>query len=327
MKAVVISRFGGPDVLKYVDFETPQAGPDNICVKVEAIGVHAADAMWREGTYPYKLPDPPFVPGQIASGKVCAVGENVENFAVGQAVHVLHLPGGAYAEYMAVPPGSVIALPDGIDPVASCCITEYIATWAFLSDGLHGQDVRSVFLPNATGGVGMATIQCAKVKGYKIIGSASTKDGCDSLLEWGADHAINHNEEDVTQRILEFTGQRGADLIMDHLGGNKVIEQFSRLAENGMLFQLNIITGAPETGVFELMRSSPEKAFRVRSWSTHVYDRHPKRRQELTDDVVKLMARGDFRPSRLNIMPLEKASDAHAMREQRLLPGKTILIP
>lgn len=327
MKAVVVSRFGGPEVLQYVDIDLPQVGRGQVRVEVRAIGVHAADAMWREGTYPYALPRPPFVPGQIATGVVAEIGSGVEGLTIGDPVHVLHLPGGAYAEQIVAPRDDIIRLPDGIDLQAAACITDYIATWAFFQDGFTGHEAKSVFMPNSTGGSGMANIQCAKQMGMQVIASGSSEEGCRRLIEWGADHAINHKTGDVIAEVLSATAGRGVDAVLDHVAGPAFSDHFALLAPDGMIFIMNTLAGAPRENPFMQMRLHPDRCWKIRSWSTHVYDRHAARRQELTRQVIDLMVTGRFRPTGINRQLLAEAGLVHALRGERKLIGKTILVP
>lgn len=327
MKASVIFEFGGPDVLKYVHWSKPEAGEGQILVRNEAIGIGAWDAMWREGAYSHEMPDLPLVPGQISTGRVVAVGAGVGDVKVGDPVHVIALTGGTYADYVAVAREFAILLPEGLDPAVAACISDYRSAWAFFQDGLQGLEVKTVFLPHAAGGVGMALVQVAKILGYQVVATAGSDRGCEMLSQWGADLAINYRTENVTESLLEFTGGEGAQLIFDHVAGEEFATNFTVLAAGGMVFILNERGGASTVNPFQALREHADKGWKIRSWSMHIYDRHQARREELVAQVMDMLLDGRLKPEPLNRMPLSQAAAAHALRAQQRLPGKTVLIP
>ena len=327
MKASAIYAFGGPDVLRYVEWPKPVAAGGEILVRNEAIGVGAWDTMWREGAYTHWMPPLPLVPGQICVGHVEAVGRGVDDIVAGDFVHVIGLTGGAYADYVAVPREYAIRLPDGLDPAAATCVSDYRSAWAFYRDGLKGLSVSTVFLPHAAGGVGMALVQTAKVLGYQVIATAGSGDGCALLTGWGADLAIDYRTEDVADRVLAFTGGRGVDLVFDHVAGDESAGNLKMLAYGGMLFILNERAGPAKADLFALLRDRAEMGWRIRSWSMHIYDRHRQRREELVDQVIAMLVDGRLKPEPLNRLPLADAARAHALRAEHRLPGKTVLLP
>lgn len=327
MKASALFRFGGPDVLEYVDWPKPVAGEGQLLVHVEAIGVGAWDAMWREGAYTHWMPDLPLIPGQIAAGHVVAVGSGVDDVKVGDCVHVISLTGGTYADFVAVPREFAIPIPDGLDPAVAACISDYRSAWAFYQDGLQGLQVDTVFLPHAAGGAGMALVQIAKYLGYKVVATAGSAQGCELLSQWGADLAINYRMEDVREAVLAFTDGRGVDLVFDHVAGDDSAVNLGLLAPRGMLFILNERGGAAKADLFELLRLNADKGWKIRSWSMHIYDRHQSRREQLVAEVIDLLLTGKLSAGPLNRMPLSDAALAHALREEQRLPGKTVLIP
>ena len=327
MKAVVISRFGGPDVLKAVSLPMPVAERGEVLVRNRAIGIGAWDAMWFEGAYPYELPPPPFVPGQISSGHVVAVGEDVNDLAPGTPVHVIKLTGGAYAEYMTAPRHTVMRLPESLDIELAACISDYRSAWSFFRDGLRGHSAASVFLPHAAGGVGMAMVQAAKVLGMRVIASAAEETGRKLLLAWGADTVVGGHEGNVAEAVRAFSGGAGVDLIFDHVAGEAFGENFSMLAPEGMVFVLNKRGGAPSSNCFRHMREHPDQRWKLRFWSMHVYDRYLQRQAQLAAEVVDMFVDGRFRPTMVNREPLEDAARVHTLRQRGQLLGKTLLIP
>lgn len=327
MKASAIFQFGGPDVLQYVDWPIPVPGQGEVLVHNEAVGVGAWDAMWREGAYAYMLPELPLIPGQISAGRVAAIGPGVDDVKIGDPIHVITLTGGTYADFVVAPRHDTILLPEGIDPAAAACISDYRSAWSFYQDGTRALDIETVFVPHAAGGVGMALIQVGKYLGYKVVATAGSAQGCDLLSKWGADLTIDYATQDVAESVLAFTNGRGADLIYDHIGGAAFAANFTMLAPNGMVFILNQRGGAANANLFEILRNNVEKSWKIRSWSMHTYDRHHNRREELVAEVLEMLKSGALKPGPLNRIPLSEAAQAHALREQHRLPGKTILIP
>lgn len=327
MKASAIFEFGGPDVLKYVDWPTPTPGEGEVLVHNEAVGVGAWDAMWREGAYAYLLPDLPLIPGQISAGRVAAVGPGVDDVKVGEAIHVITLTGGTYADFVVAPRHDTILLPEGIDPAVAACISDYRSAWSFYKDGTRGLDISTVYLPHAAGGVGMALVQVGKYLGYKVVATAGSAEGCTLLSQWGADLAINYATDDAAKAVMAFTDGQGADLIFDHIGGEEFAANFDVLARKGMLFILNQRGGPATANLFEIMRKNADKGWKLRSWSMHTYDRHQYRREGLVAEVIDMLKTGAVKPGPLNRIPLSDAALAHRLREEHRLPGKTILIP
>ncbi|WP_374469607.1 zinc-binding alcohol dehydrogenase family protein [Phenylobacterium sp.] len=327
MKTVVISRFGGPEVLEPREAPTPAPGPGEVLVRIRSIGIGAWDAMWYEGSYPYALPPPPFVPGQIAAGYVVAVGAGVGDLPDGAAVQVINLAGGAYAEYMTAPVETVTRLPDDIDIELAACLSDYRSAWSFFRDGLKGHHAQTVFMPHAAGGVGMAMIQAAKALAMDVVASSTSQEGRDLLKSWGADETLDGQSSDVVADVRAWSGGRGVDLVFDHLAGERFNQNFAMLAPEGMVFVLNRRAGAPAKNSFGFLCDRPDLRRKLRFWSMHVYDRYDARRGELMNEVVEMFQDGRFKPTRVNRRPLEEAALVHAQRARGELLGKTILIP
>lgn len=230
-KAITFARHGGPEVFEYTEIGTPEPAPNEVRIRVKAIGLNRAESMWRHGVYvePVKLPARI---GYESSGVVDAVGADVTHVAVGDAVSTVPSFSmndyGMYGELVLAPAHAVVKSPAWLtheDAVAiwNVFVTPYAA---FTEDQrLKRGDV--VLIPAASSGVGIGAIQVAKHLGATAVALTRTNDKRDALLALGADHVIATEEEDLVAAVERITNGRGADLVFDPVGG----KTFARLIE------------------------------------------------------------------------------------------------
>src|SRR4029079_13803218 len=222
MKAIQISRTGGPDVLDMVELPMPSPGPGEVLVKADAIGVNYFDTMIRTGRYRW-MPKLPFVLGNEMSGHVAALGAGVSTLKVGQKVFIAGYEignrGGLYAEHAAVPEKAAWPLPAGVGADEATALTNYQLAWILLHHAARGVSPKTVVVYGAAGGVGTALIDVARLSGASVIGTAGSAGKCDFVRSRDAAHAIDYSKENVVERVLAFTGGRGADIVFDHVAG------------------------------------------------------------------------------------------------------------
>ena len=232
MKAIQISRTGGPDVLDVVDVPTPSPGPGEVLVKADAIGVNYFDTMIRTGRYRW-MPKLPFVLGNEMSGHVEALGAGVTALKIGQPVFIAGYEignrGGLYAEYAAVPAKAAWPLPDSIGADEATTLTNYQLAIILLHHAARGVTPKTVVVYGAAGGVGSALIDVARQAGATVIGTAGGAEKCAFVRARGADHAIDYSKENVVERVYALTNGRGADILFDHVAG----KAFTDGAEDG----------------------------------------------------------------------------------------------
>jgi len=251
MKAVVMHRFGGPDVLSCEDVPKPVPGPGEVLVEVHAVSVNRTlDLVVRAGDYgaPIKLPH---ILGVDPSGVIAAVGEGVTERAVGDRVVTLpwrskpvgpldavgmQHPGG-YADYVTLPAMATARIPDGLGFAEATIVTRH-APQAFnlLRDRGGLKAGESVLVMGAAGGLGSAGVQIARLLGATVIAAAGAPERVRAALDLGADHAIDYRAEDLTARVLEITGGRGVDLVFENIADPVLFPKaFHAIARHGRL--------------------------------------------------------------------------------------------
>jgi NADPH2:quinone reductase len=326
MKAIQFSQTGGPEVLEYVDLPDPTAGPGEVLVKAHAFGVGKPDVLLRSGVYKW-MPPLPAVIGNEMSGHVIGVGAGVSHLALGQAVLVFGTGGGRHAEMNAVPADIVTALPGGVDLDAAVCIPNYAIAWCLLKEACAGTDVKSVYVNGAAGGVGSAVIDLCRLEGIDVIAGASSDAKCAFAKDLGAMQAINYASWNVADRVLELTGGRGVDLVLDQLVGPDFTDNLRMLAPLGMILSFNALAGLPEKELFAEMRAHLGKSPAVRCFSWHSYDADPEARARVLGEVVDRFADGSLFPPIHATLPLADARQAHELLDARDILGKVVLKP
>jgi NADPH2:quinone reductase len=330
LKAIQISRTGGSDALDVVDLPTPAPAAGEVLVKAEAIGVNYFDTMIRTGRYRW-MPKLPFVLGNEMSGRVEAVGANVRALRVGQPVFVAGYEignrGGLYAEYAAVPEDAALPLPAGVDPDEATTLTNYQLAEILLHHAARGVEPKTVVVYGAAGGVGTALIDLGKLDGATVIAVAGGAEKCAFVRQRGADHAIDHRNEPVIERVLSLTGGHGADIVFDHVAGKAFTDGLQMLAPLGMIVSYAVLGGMPESDLFKEMRANIERSPAVRCFTMHTYDHMPEPRRAALKRAAELLAAGRVRPAITARIPLAEARRAHDLIETRQLMGKVVLKP
>ena len=236
MRAVLLDRPGPPEVLRYAEVPTPVPAAGQVLVKAHTIGVSMPEILVRRGEYGW-MPPLPAIPGIEMSGTVAALGEGVTSLGIGQAVFVsareLPVRAGCYAEYLAANAEALYPLPEGADLEAAAALSNYQVAWHLLHSAPNGMPYESVLVTGAGGGIGSAVVQLGKIAGKIMIGLTDTEEKASFVRSLGADGAIHAPGENVNRRVLEMTGGRGVDLILDSIGGTEFVSHFERLAPFG----------------------------------------------------------------------------------------------
>lgn len=325
MKAARFHKIGNPDVLVYEDVPDPVAGPGQVLVKVEAVGMNFADVMRRRGDpYPEASP-PPFILGAEVAGTIAAVGEGVANVPVG--LSVLAAPGaGGYAQYVVVPAASIIPLPEGFDAVHAAALLGHGLTAAIaLKQAARIKPGDHVLVEGAAGGVGSFAIQLARLYGAgKIIAAASTPEKRAKAESLGADASVDYTQPDWSQEVLRLTDGRGADIVIETAGGKVLNEALQAMASYGRMVFLG--------------QSSGESAA-VDPWSLTVKNHSVigfyigaclADEQLLMTTVGELfgfVGSGHLKIQVGTVLPLSQAAEAHRLLEGRKTTGKVVLQP
>jgi NADPH2:quinone reductase len=323
MRAVIAEGSGGPEVLKVVQRPVPQAGDGEILVRVKAAGVNRPDVIQRQGGYP-PPPGAPDILGLEIAGEVVAVGPHAGRFSIGEPVMAL-VPGGGYAEYAIVHESNALPVPPGLSYEEAGAIPEtYFTVWTNVFDRGRLQGGETFLVHGGTSGIGTTAIQLAKAFGATVIATAGSSDKCDACLRLGADLAVNYRNQDFVAATKEATGGRGADLILDMVGGDYIPRNYEAAAQDGRIVQIAFLqTPKVEVDFRRLMvkrlthtgstlrpRSPTEKAVIARA---------------LEDKVWPLLAQGRCRPVMDSTFAFEDVAEAHARMDGGEHIGKIVL--
>ena len=242
MRAVEISEFGAPNVLKMVERPVPEVAHGQVVIRVAYAGVNRPDALQRAGSY-NPPPDASDLPGLEASGIVAAVGPGAGPWQVGDAVCAL-LPGGGYAEYVVTPAAHALPVPQGMAMKEAACLPEtYFTVWTnvFQQGGLTAGE--SILIHGGSSGIGTTAIQLAKAFGATAYATAGSDEKCRRCEDLGATLAINYRDADFVEAILAATDKRGVDAVLDMIGGDYVMRNLKALADDGRLVQIAFLQG------------------------------------------------------------------------------------
>ncbi|MDQ3714314.1 MAG: zinc-binding dehydrogenase [Acidobacteriota bacterium] len=315
MKAIRIHEFGGADNLRVDEIEKPTASADEVLIKTAAAGINYADTMLRQNKYLFS-PKLPFVLGFEVAGTIAAIGANVQNLKVGQRV-LATLRGGGYAEYAVADWRTVVTIPDDLNfGKATALLVQGLTALGLLADLKSGQ---TILIHAAAGGVGSLLVQLAKHKGAKVLGTASTSEKLEKVASLGADVGINYTESDWTDEVLAATSGKGADLIIEMVGGDIGKQNFKCLATGGTM----TVYGAASGEDFQISALS----LLGRMQTVKGYNLNLETREKMTAFTGELMAH--IAENRLQVIvnefPLEQAKEAHDALEGRRTMGKVVL--
>jgi putative PIG3 family NAD(P)H quinone oxidoreductase len=323
MRAVVISEPGGPDVLQVADVPDPDAAPGEAVVEIVGAGVNRADLMQRQGLYPPPPGAPPY-PGLECSGRIAALGEGVDGWAVGDEVCAL-LAGGGYAEKVAVPAGQLLPLPGDVSLADAAGLPEVACTvFSNVFQAAELEPEETLLVHGGASGIGTMAIQLAREQGARVACTAGTQEKLDRCRELGAGLAVNYNTEDFVEAVRDFTGGRGADVILDIVGAAYLARNVAALATGGRLVVIGLQGGARaelDLGMLLGKRASVRAAtLRARPTAEKAAIVTAVREQ-----VWPLIGAGRVRPVIDRVLPLADAPEAHRLMESGSHFGKILL--
>lgn len=233
MKAIRVHEFGGPDVMKLEEIPKPEIGSGKVLVKVYAAGINPVDTYIRSGAYAAK-PALPYTPGKDAAGIVEGVGAGVTNVKLGDRVYVGDSITGTYAEYTLCEPNQVHRLPDRASFSQGAAVNvPYATAYRALFQRAKGVAGEMVLVHGATGGVGIAAVQLAKAAGFTVIGTGGTEEGRKLVKEQGAHHVVDHRAPNYLKEIMELTGGRGVDIVLEMAAHVNLGKDLTLLAREG----------------------------------------------------------------------------------------------
>ena len=325
-KAVRFEKLGGPEVLKLEDVSLREPGPDEVKLRVEAIGLNRAESMYFHGIYMEK-PEFPSGLGYEAVGLVEAVGPGGDASLVGKRFGTV--PGFSQNRYpvlaeQAIVPANVLAAsPEKLSTVESAAVwMQYLTAYGALV--FFGRIGRGDFvvIPAASSSVGLAAIQITKAEGATSIATTRTSAKKAELLQLGADHVIATEEEDLSARVAEITGGKGARVIFDPVAGPYVKTLVSAAAQEGTIFLYGVLSG--EATPFPVMEAFA-KGVSLTAYTLHQITAYPERIAEAKRYVIERLEDGRFKPKVARVFRLAEVQDAYRYLESNQQVGKVVI--
>lgn len=322
MKAAVYHENGGPEVLRYEDVPDPRPGPGEVLLRVEAIGVQGGDVLARQSAPP---PAVPHVVGYQAAGTIAAVGDGVTSVRTGQRAFAF-MQSGSHAELAVAAENDVFVVPDDMDPrVAAGIFVEFGTADDALFEFGRLRAGETVLVQAAASGVGLAVVQLAKAAGATVIGTAGSDEKIARLTGYGLDHGIDYRTGDVVETVRELTGGRGADLIIDPVGGKTLEGSIEAVAYRGRIIYLGQVGRDPyQPQLFPLLLKSA--SLNGLYYGAEVR-RDPQRTRPQIERLIARIAAGELTVVIDREFPLADAAGAHRHIESRAAFGRVVLIP
>lgn len=320
MKAIVIERPGGPEVLKAEERPVPAYGPTDVLIRVKAAGVNRPDLFQRKGNYPAPAGVVPDIPGLEVAGVVEACGSRVTRWNPGDRVCAL-LGGGGYAAYAVANAGHCLPIPDGISDIEAAALPETVCTvWHNVFDRGKLKRGERLLVHGGSGGIGTTAIQLARLAGAEVYATAGTEANCALCERLGAVECINYRKDDF---VVRWKG-REVDVILDSIGASYFERHMQLLRPDGRLVIINAVSGGKVfLNLFDLM----SKRLILTGSTLRARDAAFKRAlaSRVEKHVWPMLADGSFCPLIHRQFPLEEAAAAHELMEQGGHAGKLVL--
>jgi len=324
MQFVDLPAPGGPENMVLAKGPLPELKPGDILVRVEAAGINRPDVLQRKGDYP---PPPGASPilGLEVAGEVVALGEGAQGFRIGDKVCAL-ANGGGYAEYTAVPATQVLAWPRGYDAVKAAALPEtFFTVWANVFDMAGLKAGETILIHGGSSGIGTTAIQLARAFGAEVFVTAGSTEKCRACEALGAKRAINYRDEDFKTVVLEETGGRGVDVILDMVGARYFDRNIGSLAKDGRLSIIAFLGGAKVEGA----NIAPILTKRLHVMGSALRPRTAAEKQAIRDGLVEkvwpLLETGKVAPVIHCVLPFSAVADSHRQMEQGDHVGKIIM--
>jgi NADPH:quinone reductase len=323
MTAIAVREPGGPDVLIAQTRPVPAPGPGEVLVKIAAAGVNRPDVMQRQGLYP-PPPGASDIPGLEIAGEVVALGNGATRFKPGDKVTAL-VAGGGYAQFCPVHESNALPVPGTLSLVEAAAVPEtFFTVWHNVFERGALARGETLLVHGGSSGIGTTAIQLAKAFGARVVTTAGSAEKCEACIRLGADKAVNYRSEDFVAATKAATDGKGADVILDMVGGDYIERNYEAAAVDGRVVQI-AFQGSPRANVDfrrlmlkrlthtgSTLRARPvrEKAAIARA---------------IEQKVWPLIAAGKVKPVIFRTFPLAQASAAHALMETSAHIGKIVL--
>ena len=323
MQFVDIVEPGAPEVLQLTTGPAPEAQAGQVLIRVLAAGVNRPDVLQRKGMYPVPPSASP-IPGLEVCGEVAEIGSGASKFKLGERLCAL-ANGGGYAEYVAVPEGQCLPVPNGLTTIEAAALPEtFFTVWTNVFDRGALKAGESFLVHGGSSGIGTTAIQLAKARGASVFATAGSKEKCAACEDLGADLAVNYREQDFVEVLRKKTDGRGVDVILDMVGGDYVPRNVELAALHGRIVIIASLRGRQAalnigpimlkclvvTGSVLRPRTDAEKAAIADSLLEHAWP---------------LIESGKVKPVIHSVFPLKDAAKAHALMESSEHIGKIVL--
>jgi putative PIG3 family NAD(P)H quinone oxidoreductase len=325
MKAIEITAPGGPEVLRLATLPRPEPGDGELLIKVKAAGVNRPDVLQRKGGYP-PPPGAPSTPGLEIAGVVVARGKRAQRFNIDDEAMAL-VPGGGYAEYCVVAEANAMPVPRGLSLIEAGAVPEtFMTVWTNIFERARLRRGENFLVHGGSSGIGTTAIMLASAFGAHVFATAGSEEKCKACERLGAKRAIDYRKTDFAEEILRATDGRGADVILDMVGGSYVEKNIRCAAKDGRIVSIAFLQGSRvEIDLLPMMlkrltltgstlrpRTVDEKASICRALENHVWP---------------IIAQGKVKPVIFKTFPLAEAANAHALMESSEHIGKIVLVP
>lgn len=334
VKLVRIHKFGGVEGLSIDELDISKPAPGEVNIAVEAIGINRGDILLRQNLY-IESPELPSRISYDAAGRVTAVSQGVTGFSVGDKVMTipafLQSEYGVCGEAVNVPAEALWPWPDALSAEEAACVgVQYTTVYIGIDEVGAAQKGDRVLLPAATGGVGLAAVEVARELGLEVIATTRTAGKAELIREYGAQHVIVTNDEDLETRVREITGGKGVKTIFDPIAGKSVETSIDCLARDGRL----VLYGAldledPKLPIVEMIgKNATISAYTVFAYVGSKGLGYAQRKdlvQRAQDFLMPRLADGRLQPKVSQVFDLENVAEAHTYLDEQNTAGKVVL--
>ncbi|MEO6744613.1 MAG: NAD(P)H-quinone oxidoreductase [Caldimonas sp.] len=326
MRAVEISTYGKPEVLRLTERPQPAPGPDEVLIRVAASGVNRPDVLQRKGMYPVP-PGASDLPGLEVAGVIVegdAKALAAAGFKVGDRVCAL-VAGGGYAEFCVAPIGQCLSVPAGLSDIEAASLPEtFFTVWSNVFDRGGLRAGQTFLVQGGTSGIGVTAIQMARAAGATVIATAGSAEKAAACTALGADHAINYRDQDFVAEVDRITGGKGVDVILDMVAGSYIARELKCMAEDGRLVIIAVQGGIDAQidagAVLRRRLTITGSTLRPRpiAFKTAIA-------AALRSKVWPWLEAGIVKPVIYQVFPASQAAQAHALMESNQHIGKLVL--
>lgn len=321
MKAIVITKPGGPEVLELQEYPTPEISGDEVLIEVKAAGINRPDVFQREGNYPAPAGVVAEIPGLEVAGTIVKCGSDVVDFKAGDKVCAL-LAGGGYAEFVAVKEGQCLPIPEDLSFTEAASLPETVFTvWSNVFQRGNLQPGETLLLHGGNSGIGITAIQIAHAFGSKVIVTVGSDEKGQKCLELGADAYINYKTQNFEAELQD----EGVDVILDMIGGDYLAKNINILKPEGRLVHINAVGGSKvDLNIWKVM--TKRLTITGSTLRSREYEFKKQLAKEIQKNVWPLIESKKFRPVIFKTFPFSEAAEAHRLLDDGSHTGKIILV-